>query len=76
MMQNIRACVRFFRKRAKKFENLGKNVQNFKYCEKEQPHVCDFYTHETARIARVQPFQVDVVRRVQSDSKQQVRFFT
>ena len=33
MMQNIRACVRFFRKKANKckiFENLGKNLQNLK----------------------------------------------
>ena len=71
------ACVQFFRKIAKKFENSGKNVQNLKILwKKGQPRVCDFYTHETARIPRIQPFQVDVVGRAQSDSKQQVRFFT
>ena len=32
------------------FENLDKNVKNWKYYEKGQPHACDYRMDETARI--------------------------
>ena len=38
-----KACIRFFRKRAKKgnvFENFGKNVKIWEYFEKGQVHAC------------------------------------
>ena len=49
----VRACLWFFRKRAKNnkmFENFGKNIQIWKYFEKGQPHVCDYHMHEAAGI--------------------------
>ena len=41
------------KKKGKILENLGKNVQNLNYFEKQPPHACDYHMYERARICPV-----------------------